>query len=288
LQFFALIFMIVALYCLLAILFKLPSFSAAKAYRKYDKEKSGTIRIWIADGAKWLAPRIPMGMLRQVRMQKRLTAASVKATPQEYTAETLLVTAAPLVLVIPVYLAHPLLALLPAALSVYLLNHRYENLTKMGDRRRHKIEKELPRFVSYMANTLKSSRNVLEIMDVYRTNYSSPLTAELTMTVADIRTGNAEQALRHLQARINSPFMSDLVRGLLSAMRGDDMSGYFDNLSNTLSDVWEQRLKMQALKKEPKIMGMAYVVFACAMISLIAALGAALSAASDLFLGMGV
>lgn len=287
-QFFALIFVMVALYCLLAILFKLPSFSAAKAYRKYDKEKTGTIRILIADAAKWIAPRIPMGMLRQISMQKRLTAANAKVTPQEYSAETLLVTAAPLVFVIPAYLAHPLLALIPVAVSLYILNHRHEQLNKMGDKRKLEIEKELPRFVSYMANTLKSSRNVLEIMDVYRMNYTSPLTEELTMTIADMRTGNAEHALKHLESRINSPFMSDLVRGLLSAMRGNDMSGYFDNLSYTLDNVWEQRLKMQALKKEPKIMRMAYLVFACAIISLIIALGAALSNASNLFMGMGV
>ena len=212
----AFIFGVAALYCLLAILLKLPTFKAAKAFRKTDRHKTGTIRIFILDCSKALAKFIPLGMLKEIEIQKLLDAANLKTTPKEFMAEVVLYGILPLPLIVPAYLASPVLALLPVAFSVYLMLHKYNELSRMGDARKREIEKNLPAVISYMANALKTNRNVLDIMDTYRANYNTPLTEELAYTAADMRTGNAELALQHLETRINSPFMSELVRGLLS------------------------------------------------------------------------
>ena len=43
---------------------------------------------------------------------------------------------------------------------------------------------------------------------------------ELDITTADMKSGNYETALTRLETRIGSPMLSDVVRGLISVIRG--------------------------------------------------------------------
>ena len=78
----------------------------------------------------------------------------------------------------------------------------------------------------------------------------------------------------NLQDRINSPLMTELCRGLISAMRGDDVVLYFETFTQKLMTLWNQRLKEEALKKEPKVNRMSYVLLACGFLSVFVVLGA--------------
>lgn len=40
--------------------------------------------------------------------------------------------------------------------------------------------------------------------------------------IADMKTGNYENALIHFETRIGSPMLSDVIRGLIGVLRGDD------------------------------------------------------------------
>ncbi len=275
-------FLFVALYCCAAILFGIPPWKASLAYKRPVKKKSPGI---VSSCTKWLARHLPINRFREAEIQKGLDAAGIAVSPKEYVAAAVLPSAAALLAAVPAYFLNPLLAVIPLAFSVYLFFHKYHAADRQSDSRRMAIEKELPRFVAYMANELKNNRNVLELIDTYKANYTSPLTEELSVTVADMRTGNQEQALQNLEARINSSLLSELVRGLLSTLRGDDMTLYFDNLSYKLSDVWRERLKQQALKKEPKINMMSLLLFLSSVITVFVALGVAVYSSAAL---MGV
>ena len=264
--------LLVLLYCAAASLLKTPPWKASLAYKRPVKKKSVGI---MSSCTKWLARYIPLDQFRVAEIQRGLDAAGISVSPKEYFAAAVLPAAASLLIAVPVYFITPILALIPAALAVCLFLHQYNSANRQGDSRRMAIEKEMPRFVAYMANELKNNRNVLELIDTYKANYSSPFTEELSITVSDMRTGNQEQALQNLETRINSSLLSELVRGLLSVLRGDDMTLYFDNLSYKLADVWRERLKQQALKKEPKINMMSLILFMCSIITVFVVLGIA-------------
>lgn len=264
--------LLVLLYCAAASLLKTPPWKVSLAYKRPVKKKSTGI---VSSCTKWLARYLPLDKFRAAEIQRELDAAGISVSPKEYIAAAVLPAAASLLIAVPVYFITPILALIPAALAVCLFLHRYSSANRQGDSRRTAIEKEMPRFVAYMANELKNNRNVLELIDTYKANYSSPFTEELSITVSDMRTGNQEQALQNLETRINSSLLSELVRGLLSALRGDDMTLYFDNLSYKLADVWRERLKQQALKKEPKINMMSLILFMCSIITVFVVLGIA-------------
>ena len=77
---------------------------------------------------------------------------------------------------------------------------------------------------------LATDRDVLKLLTCYRRIAGSHLGQELDTTVADMRTGNYENALLHFQNLVGSTMLSDIVRGLIETLRGDDQQMYFKML----------------------------------------------------------
>jgi hypothetical protein len=73
--------------------------------------------------------------------------------------------------------------------------------------------------------------------------------AELDQTIADMKTGNYENALLKLEKRIGSPLMSDVIRGLIGVLRGDDQRVYFKMLTFDMRQLEQNNLKKEAMKR---------------------------------------
>lgn len=268
---------VMAFYCLLATLFKLPTFRASSTmFKKPKKKKQGTLSSIANSFSKVVAKYIPVGMLKKAELEKTLRSADIKLTPQEYIANAVVKSVVFFIAASICLFINKVLAIISLVFAGYTFYRAYAEAGKQSNKRKLEIEKELPRFVSYMSNSLKSNRNIIDIIDVYKANYYSVLTEELAKTVADMRTGNEEKALQRFEVRINSPLLSELVRGMLSSIRGNDMTIYFENLNYKLSSVWQQRLRAQALKKEPKVTIMSYFLFGSSLITVFAILAAVL------------
>ncbi len=130
--------------------------------------------------------------------------------------------------------------------------------------KREAIESELPRFVATVEQELKTSRDVLSIMENYKANLllsdkfalstaGVHFAYELDVTCADMRSSSYEAALTRFEARIGSSQLSDVVRGLISVIRGDEGAVYFKMLAHDFKLAELQRLKAQAQKIPPKI-----------------------------------
>lgn len=70
-----------------------------------------------------------------------------------------------------------------------------------------------------------------------------------------MRSSSYEAALIRFEARMGSAIISDIVRGLVGILRGDDGRMYFQMLSHDLKALELQRLKAKAAKIPPKIRG---------------------------------
>ncbi|KNZ42457.1 hypothetical protein AKG39_06495 [Acetobacterium bakii] len=119
--------------------------------------------------------------------------------------------------------------------------------------RREKIEQELPRFVGTITQEIKQRQDVLGILIDYRKYTDSILGEELEITIADMKTSDYENAISRLNARVGSSLLSDIIQGLIAILRGDDMLIYFENLSIQLRAFEKTRLKMEMLKRPPKM-----------------------------------
>ena len=76
---------------------------------------------------------------------------------------------------------------------------------------------------------LAASRDVLSMIEHYKQNSGPVFSAELDVLTADMRSGSYEAALTRFEARFNSPLLSDIVRGLIGVLRGDNGVHYFSD-----------------------------------------------------------
>lgn len=119
--------------------------------------------------------------------------------------------------------------------------------------KRKKIDAELPRFVAVIEQTFRHNRNVLKVLESYIETDDSALTRELRIVIADMKTGNYEIALSRFSKHINSIYLSETVRGLIAAARGEDTTQYFRTLNEKLSATEEANIKARAMKLPDKI-----------------------------------
>ncbi|NLZ92265.1 MAG: secretion protein F, partial [Clostridiales bacterium] len=135
------------------------------------------------------------------------------------------------------------------------------------------IESELPRFVATIEQSLKSSRDVLSILENFKKNAGAAFASELDIVTADMRSSSYEAALTRFEARLNSPQLSDVVRGLIGVLRGDDGAIYFQMLAHDFKVLELQRLKGEAQKIPPKIRIFSFIMLICFLFTYLAIIG---------------
>jgi hypothetical protein len=136
--------------------------------------------------------------------------------------------------------------------------------------KRESVERDLPRFVATIEQDLKSSRDVLTMIENFKKNAGAALAGELDILAADMRSSSYEAALTRFEARLNSPMLSDVVRGLIGVLRGDDSTLYFQMLSHDFRQLELQRLKKEAQKIPSKIRVLSFMMLLCFLFTYLA------------------
>lgn len=260
------------LFLILADVFKLPRLATNRAMitvTREQKEKANNLEALLNGWAVVLAKYIPMNEYKKHRMKNTLQAAGINQTPEEYMAFTLLKSGLMGVGVILSLMIIPLLAPVLLFLTILIYFKEIKKADEKLSAKRAKIEFELPRFVATITQELKASRDVLSILENYKRNAGESFRYELDVLTADMRSGSYEAALTRFEARINSPMLSDITRGLISVLRGDDGAMYFHMLSHDMKQLELQRLKAKAMKIPPRIRVFSFLMLMCFVITYI-------------------
>jgi hypothetical protein len=268
--FFTGILLAAGLYFILASILKLPSMGAAKAMisaGRKDKKAAKTVEVWLMSGAVKLSKYIRMDEYKHSRMTNVLKAAGIGMTPEVYSAYAITKAGAILLGVIPCLLVLPLISSVLIILAVLTYFKETRRADEQLKEKREQIEGELPRFVATIEQTLKASRDVLAMMENYKKNAGPAFAQELDVLTADMRSSSYEAALTRFEARLNSPMLSDIVRGLIGVLRGDDSAVYFQMLAHDFKALELQRLKGQAQKIPPKIRIFSFVMLMCFLLT---------------------
>ena len=104
-------------------------------------------------------------------------------------------------------------------------------------------------------------------------NAGDELKHEIGITVADMRSGNYEAALTRFESRVGSSMLSDVTRGLIGVLRGDETEVYWSGLAVKFSDYQRQVLKQQAQKVPSKVKRLSMCLRFCFMLIYIAVIG---------------
>jgi len=263
-------------YLILAEVLKVPTYRAAKAVISVGKKRKKQARnsdAFIMELAVKLAKYLPMDEYKRRRLTATLKSAEISMTAEVYMAQAVIKAGLVLLCIIPSLLFAPIIspAFLIAGIAVYFNESGKAN--KLVKARREEIEYELPRFVATVTQELLASRDVLSMLESYQKNAGKAMKNELAITTADMRTGNYEAALTRFEARISSAMLSDVARGLIGVLRGDDGVTYFRMLGHDMKQLELQRLKRLAMERPPKIRKFSFMLLGCMLLVYMGVMG---------------
>ena len=259
----------VGLFFILADVYAIPSYKTSKAVESLStlqKEKTSGLDLWLGGIAGWLAVRLPMDPFKKSQLEADLRTAQMDVTPEMFRANAIVKALLVGIMAIPMAFIFPLLCPVVLFLAVFLYNMEIKSVSKRIQGKRAKIEYELPRLVFNIEKTLKHNRDVLYMLESYSKTAGPEMKHELDITAADMRSGNYEAAITRLEARVGSSMMSDVCRGLIGVLRGDDTEMYWASLAIKFSDAQRQQLRIQAQQVPRKVKRLSMCLLVCFML----------------------
>ncbi len=266
----SIIFLGIAAYNLSCAFVDIPTGRTSKmmmlARKQQSSKKEKLLDVYITKVAVLLAPFLRLDRLKRNRLQTALAIAGLELTPEAYTARAWVTAAAAGLCAVPMAFLMPLLSPVLVGLAVALWFSTYYAAFDFVRKRRKLIEAEIPRFALSIGQNLENDRDVLKMLTSYRRVAGRDFAAELDQTIADMKTGNYENALLRFETRIGSPMLSDVVRGLIGVLRGDDQRMYFKMICFDMRQIEQNNLKKEAAKRPRKIQRYSMMMLVCIMI----------------------
>lgn len=259
----------VGLFYILVDALKIPYYKTSKAVEnlsKRQKVKKSSIDMWLSGFAELIAKRLRLNEFKRSQLESDLKTAQMDISPEMFSANAIVKSCIIGVLAVPVAFILPLLSPVILFLAVFLYRIEIKSVNKKIRVKRQKIEYELPRLVSNIEKTLSHNRDVLYMIESYAQNAGPEMKHELSITVADMKSGNYEDAIIRLESRVGSSMMSDVCRGLIGILRGDDNRMYWASLAMKFNDTARQQLRLQAQKVPRKVRRLSMCLLLCFML----------------------
>lgn len=222
--------------------------------------------VYLIKIAEKLGPVLKLDPIKRSKLDSALHIAGIKLTPESYTMKAFLLALLTLFAGLFLLLFIPMLGFVVMALSVVMWFSTYHQVFDIVKKRKKLIEAELPRFAVSIQQGLATDRDVLKLLISYRRIAGPNLGQELDTTIADMKTGNYENALLHLQNRVGSTMLSDIVRGLIGTLRGDDQQMYFKMLVFDMRQIEQNNLRKEAAKRPKQMQKYSMMMLFCILL----------------------
>ncbi len=264
-EFLFIIFLAFGIYLVACDLCRVPTLAAAKVVMSITQPKKRHVFSLEAiemSLASRFSKIIRLSDSRKKEWKSTLVVAEIPMQPETYFARCIVKALMKLLLLIPFSLLAPLMDLIIIIWAAWGVFNDISEAQKKVKQRHEEINRELPRFVSTVEQELNSTSNILAILEGYKGSAGQAFRYELEIAIAEMKTGSQEQALIHLESRVNTVMMSQTVRGLLAVMRGDNGVMHFAMLANDFKQQELQQLKMIAQKRPDKVKVFNYLILA--------------------------
>ena len=204
--------------------------------------------------------------IKRDRLAATLAIAGINMSPEAYTLKAAITALCVAFLALPFFFFMPLMGFVLLGLAVMMWFATYYEAFDYVKKRKKTMEAELPRFAVTIAQNLENDRDVVKILSSYRRVAGSDLGHELDITIADMVTGNYENALLRFQNRIGSTMLSDIIRGLIGTLRGDDQQMYFKMLVFDMRQIEQSNLKKEAAKRPKQMQKYSMMMLFCILL----------------------
>ncbi|EOE7347216.1 MULTISPECIES: secretion protein F [unclassified Clostridioides] len=261
------------IYLILADILNIPKYSYSKVIvttLKINKSKRSINNIALELAIK-ISKFIKISENKKNILDNALKSAGIKLTPQTYIANAIANAILVLIFTLPLLIVSRQFYLLGILLAIYTLRKEIKKVDIILKKRKDEIEYELPEFVRVIAQELKTSRDIIYILNEYKENTSGYFREELEITLADMTSGSNIEALKRFDSRVGSSYLSEAIRGLIGIFRGNDSEDevkYFERLSSKLDKLQIQKLEALANIIPEKIGKYSYTMFLCFVLNI--------------------
>lgn len=248
----------IGIYLILADIFKISTLRRKRVLinlnkRNRIKKDTKNADALLLEYATKLSKYVKLDEYKKAKLKMILKSTGIKISPETYVADVYIKTGIVVFISAISFLITPLLSIVFLVVAVVVYFKEYARAEEILKKKRGKIEYELPRFAMVIEQELETDRDVLRILETYQSYSNSQLGSELEITIADMRSGSYEEALRRFESRIGSPLLSELIRGFTGVLNGNDETLYFKILANKLEELQYQRIRGILLKRPKKI-----------------------------------
>ncbi len=259
----------IAAYFILADIYRIPYMRTSKAVNnlaKQQKEKTSSLDVWLSNIASFIAKKIHLNEFKRMQLESDLRTAQMNISPEMFMANAIVKSLIVGIFAIPMLFIFPILSPVILFLAFILYRMNMKGIANRIKAKRAKIEYELPRLVFKIEKSISHNKDVLGMLKSFAPHACPELKHELDITVADMRSGNLEVAITRLESRVGSPLMSDVCRGLIALVRGDDNTVYWSSLSMKFADIQRQQLRLEAQKIPKKTKKLSMSLLVCFML----------------------
>ena len=266
----AAVFTGIGIYHLACALIDVPTARTSKTMMR-AKKQTGTgeeklFDVYVSKLAVGLSRFVKLGPVKKNRLQTTLAIAGIHLTPESYTLKAYITALAVALPALPCFTFMPLFGFLLLGLAVMMWFATYYEAFDYVKKRKKIIEAELPRSAVTITHNLENDRDVVKILSSYRRVAGPELGHELDVTIADMVTGNYENALLRFQNRIGSTMLSDIIRGLIGTLRGDDQQMFFKMLTFDMRQIEQNNLKKEAAKRPKQMQKYSMMMLFCILL----------------------
>lgn len=247
---------------------QLPSLATEKALilATNTEKKNVSMDVLVGDLATRMEKFIKIHEFKRARLVNSLNAAGIPQTPEEYVASCILKGGLIGLFTIPCLFILPIASPFFLVLGIMIYFQEVGKADRLLEKKREKVEVQLPRFAATIAQELQNSRDILSIIERFKKSSNEVFANELDILTADMRSASYETALARCQTRMNSPMLVDIMQGLTAVLRGDDGKVYFQMLAHDFKQLELQKLKAEALKIPPKIRKLSFSIMVCLLL----------------------
>lgn len=253
------------IYYILLSLFKIPKYSSEvnKIVSIFKKKKHNSTGDVYSPTTHKIAERLNLPSYLKIRLQEKLQIAEINSTPELYIANLINKSFTYILFAIIFIPFQKMLSIIFAFSAVLSIFKGYNSINDEIKIKTEKIEKEIPKFLDFMTNSFKFNKNVKQALESYEKIAGEYLKNNISITIADMATGNNVNALKRLDARINSYNFSKVIRAIIQVVKGDENTQYLVNLYRESANAEYERLKLEANKKLDKVSMYSKVLLIC-------------------------
>jgi hypothetical protein len=248
----------IGIYQLCAYKWNFPSYNIikyAKQSAHLGQKEMSKVEYYIEKIATPIAKKMKIDDVNKQNLEIALNVSDIFISPEMHIAKSIAIFIIFAVFSLPVFIFSTMFGCLILFAGIVLAITNYRSILIRLKKYRISLEAEVPKFATAIAEGLKNERDVLKLLTEYRDVAGPTFRRELGRTIADMKTSNYESALLRFDYRIGSSYLSDVIKGLLGAIRGDDQTLYFNLLCLNLKS-FEKSVLMSNINKRPQKINM--------------------------------